>query len=179
MPPEFQFLQSPVGIVVIVGLALAAIGIVVAWAVQPGHAERWQAVAAATITSALVAGLTLVAASMEWWGGAYLQLPLIVLLAIDLPLSIAGYTLWLGGYRWLRARTRHALPIYGAVVLAFIPVVFLVDPIQIQRGQFTLGGGYTIWIDALVGQVVLWSPVLAYEALRHLWPVTGTERSST
>jgi hypothetical protein len=34
------------------------------------------------------------------------------------------------------------------------------------RGQFTLGGGYTVGIDVLVGQLTLWSPVLFYEALR-------------
>lgn len=38
------------------------------------------------------------------------------------------------------------------------------------RGQFTMGGGYAVWIDALVGQVVMWSPVLFCEALRRNMP---------
>lgn len=42
---------------------------------------------------------------------------------------IAGYTLWLGGYR----KTPHALLIYAAGVLTFIPVVLLVDPIQMGQ----------------------------------------------
>jgi hypothetical protein len=54
--------------------------------------------------------------------------------------------------------------------LAFIPVVLLADPIQMQRNPFTLGNGYTVWTDAIVGQVVMLSPILAYEGtLRGRW----------
>jgi len=45
--------------------------------------------------------------------------------------------------------------------------VLLVDPIQMERGQFSMGSGYTIWLDALVGQIVMWSPVLFFEAIRR------------
>ena len=95
------------------------------------------------------------------------ELPLIVLAGIYLPFSIAGYTLWLGGYRWLAGRLRQAFAIYSVIVLVFIPVVILVDPVQMQRGQFSMGNGYPIWADAALGQLVMWSPVLAYEAIRR------------
>jgi len=166
-PPEFQFLQSPFGGTLVVIVALAVFAMTLIWAQRPGHPDRWAAVAAATGTSLLVGLITLIAVAAGWWRGAFFAIPLVVAVAIDLPLSIAGYTLWLGGYRWLTHQTRHAFLIYAGVVLAFIPVVLLVDPIQMGRGQFTMGSGYSIWIDALVGQVVMWSPVLFYEVIRR------------
>lgn len=167
LPPEILFLKNPIGGTIVISVALAAFALVLVWARRPGHPDRWAAAAAATGTSLLVGLLTLIAVVAGWWRGAFFAIPLVVAVAIDLPLSIAGYTLWLGGYRWLARRTRHAFLIYAVVVLAFIPVVFLVDPIQMGRGQFTMAAGYTIWIDALVGQVVMGSPVLFYEAIRR------------
>jgi len=166
-PPEIQFLQSPFGGTLVVIIALLAFAATIIWARRPDHPDRIAAVYAATFTSALVVAITIVAVAAGWWQGTFFAIPLVVAAAIDVPLSIAGYTLWLGGYRWLARQTRHAFLIYAVVVLAFIPVVLLVDPIQMGRGQFTMGGGYTIWIDALVGQVVMWSPVLFYEAIRR------------
>jgi hypothetical protein len=104
---------------------------------------------------------------MGWWQGGFFEIPLIVILAIELPLQIAGYTLWLGWYRWLRSKTARAPLIYGIVVLLFFPIVLLVDPIQMQRGQFFMGGGYTILADALLGQLVMCSPMIFYELARR------------
>ena len=36
-----------------------------------------------------------------------------------------------------------------------------------QRGQFFMGGGYTILADALLGQLVMWSPMVFYELARR------------
>ena len=167
MPPEIEFLQSPGSGTLVVIIALAAFAVVIVWARQPGHPDRIAAIYAAGVTSLLVVVVTLVAVSAGWWQGAFFAVPLIVLAAICLPFSIAGYALWLGGYRSLASRTRHAFVIYAAIVLCFIPVIILVDPIQMQRGQFIMGNGYTIWADAGLGQLVMWSPVLAYEAIRR------------
>lgn len=177
-PPEFQFLQSPLGGTLVVIVALAAFAMTLIWARRPGHPNRMAAVYAATFTSVLVVAITIVAVAAGWWQGTFFAIPLIVAAAIDLPLSIAGYTLWLGGYRWLAGKTRRAFLIYIVVVLAFIPVVLLVDPIQMQRNQFTLGNGYTVLTDALVGQVVMLSPVLAYEAIRRWKRAPTVDRSS-
>jgi hypothetical protein len=178
MPPEIQFLASPAGGALVGIIALATFAVVIAWTRRPGHPDRVAAVYAAGVTSLLVVAVTLVAVSAGWWQGAFLAVPLIVQAAIFLPFSIAGYTLWLGVYRWLAGRTRHAFVIYAVVVLAFIPVVILVDPVQMQRGQFSMGNGYTIWADAAVGQVVMWSPVLAYEAIRRWRGASRTGRAA-
>jgi hypothetical protein len=151
----------------VVIVALAVFAAVIIWARRPGHPDRMTAVYAATFTSVLVVAITIVAVAAGWWQGTFFAIPLIVAAAIDLPLSIAGYTVWLGGYRWLAGKTRRAFLLYVVVVLAFIPVVLLVDPVQMQRNQFTLDNGYTVLTDALVGQVVMLSPVLAYEVIRR------------
>ena len=169
-PPEIAFLASPFGGGITIAIGVCAFLATLFWARRPGHPDRWAAALAATGTSVLVGLITLLAIYAGWWQGAFFQIPLTVALAIDLPLSIALYTLWLGLYRWLTRRTRRAFVIYVAVVLLFIPVVLLVDPIQMSRGQFEMGGGYTVWIDALVGQVVMLSPVVFYEFFRRRMP---------
>jgi hypothetical protein len=169
-PPEIAFLEGPIGGAVTVALGLAVLAVTIMWARRPGHPDRRAAVLAATATSLLVALITLIAVLMGWWQGAFFQIPLPVAFAIDLPLSIAGYTLWLGLYRWLSRHTRRPFLIYAVGVLIFIPVVLLVDPIQMSRGQFQMGAGYTIWADALVGQLVMLSPVVFYEFLRRRMP---------
>jgi hypothetical protein len=166
-PPEIAFLASPMGGSITIGIAVCAFLAVLFWARRPGHPDRWAAVLAATGTSVLMGLITILAVIAGWWQGAFLQIPLPVGLAIYLPFSIAGYTLWLGLYRWIARQTRRAFLIYVGVVLLFIPIVLLVDPIQMSRGQFEMGGGYTVWIDALVGQVVMLSPVVFYEFFRH------------
>lgn len=165
-PPEIAFLASPLGGGITIVVAVCAFLIALFWARRPSHPDRWAAVLAATGTSVLVGLITLLAVSAGWWQGAFFQIPLTVQLAIDLPFSITGYILWLGLYRWLIRHMRHAFVIYVVVVLLFIPVVLLVDPIQMSRGQFEMGGGYTVWMDAFVGQVVMLSPVVFYELLR-------------
>ncbi len=179
MPPEIQFLQGPGSGTLVVIIALAAFAVVIVWARRPGHPDRSAAVYAAGITSLLVAAIAVIAVSAGWWQGAFFAVPLIVLAAIYLPFSIAGYTLWLGSYLWLASRTRHAFVIYAVIVLSFIPVIILVDPIQMQRGQFSMGNGYTIWADAGLGQLVMWSPVLAYEAIRRWRGASRTGRAAT
>jgi len=162
-PPEIAFLTSPLGGLIVIAIAIAVLAATIAWARRPGHPDRRAAVLAATGTSVLVALITLLAVYEGWWQGAFFQVPLPVGLAIYFPFSIAGYTLWLGIYRWLARHTRHPFLIYLGVVLLFIPVVLLVDPVQMSRGQFQMGAGYTVWIDALVGQLVMLSPVVFYE----------------
>ena len=168
LPPEFQFLRSAAGALITIVVALASLFITLIWAGKPGQKERWLAVGAATLTSLLVIAITIIAVVMRWWQGAFFtSIPFWVIAAIYVPFSIAGYTLWLGLYRWLARKTRRAWLIYAFIVLAFIPVVLIVDPIQMQRDQFTMGGGYTVWADTLVGQIVMASPVFFYELLRR------------
>jgi hypothetical protein len=122
LPPELPFLQIPVDGSATSLVALALLLAVVAWARSPGHRDRWLAVEAATYISLLVIGIPLLAVRMSWWQGAFFtSTPMVVLAAIYVPFSIAGCTLWLGPYRWLAGRTKHALVLYGVIVLAFFP----------------------------------------------------------
>jgi hypothetical protein len=167
MPPEIEFLASRSGGAIVVVSSLLLLGVTLLWALRRRNPERIAALLGGTGTAVLVTTVTLLAMIMGWWQGGFFEIPLIVILAIELPCQIAGYTLWLGWYRWLRGKTARAPLIYGIIVLLFFPIVLLVDPIQMQRGQFFMGGGYTILADALLGQVVMWSPMVFYELARR------------
>jgi hypothetical protein len=80
-------------------------------------ADRRVAVLPATGTSFLVILISFLAVRAGWWAGGFLDIPRAVLIAVYLPFSITGYALWLGAYRWLARRTRHAFWIYTLVVL--------------------------------------------------------------
>jgi hypothetical protein len=162
-PPELVFLASPLGEIITFLIAFGALAFTLLWARQVSRRERWVAVLAGTGSALLVAGLSVLAVYAGWWQGPFFQLPLLVLFAIHVPFSIAGYTLWVGLYRWVRQRARYAFLIYALAILIFIPVVVLVDPIQMGRGQFEMGSGYTVWTDAIMGQVVMLSPAVFYE----------------
>ena len=165
IPPEIAFLQSRIGGAIVVLISLILFGITLWWA--HSYPERIAAVWGGAITALLVTLITFIAMAAGWWQGTFFEIPLIVILAINLPFQTAGYTLWLGWYRWLRRKTDRAWLIYAIIIfLVFIPTVFFVDPIQMQRGQFFMGAGYTILWDALLGQVVLWTPVIFYELAR-------------
>ena len=164
-PPEIAFLQSTSGGAFIVLVANILFAITVWWARH--NPDRIAAVWGGTGTALLVSLVTFIAFRAGWWQGAYSQIPWIVLFAINIPIQLSGYTLWLAWYRWLRHKTNWAWLIYGFVILlVFIPAVLFIDPIQMQRGQFRMGNGYTILWDALLGQIVLWSPVIFYELAR-------------
>lgn len=179
MPPEIEFLASPRGGAIVGVLSLMLLGVTLLWALRPRNPERIAALLGGTGTAVLVTVVTLLAMIVGWWQGGFFEIPLIVILAIELPLQIAGYTLWLGWYRWLRGKTARAPLIYGIIVLLFFPIVLFVDPIQMQRGQFFMGGGYTILADALLGQLVMWSPMVFYElARRRLIQVQKAEPST-
>ena len=167
MPPEIAFLASPRGGAIVVVLSLLLLGVTLLWALRQHNSDRIAALLGGTGTAVLVTAVTLLAMLVGWWQGGFFEVPLIVILAIELPLQIAGYTPWLGWYRWLRSRTARAPLIYGIIVLLFIPIIFLVDPIQMQRGQFFMGNGYTILADAFLGQLVMWSAMIFYELARR------------
>ena len=167
MPPEIEFLASLRGGAIVVVLSLMFLAVTLLWALRQHNPDRIAALLGGTGTAVLVTVVTLLAMIMGWWQGGFFEIPLIVILAIELPLQIAGYTLWLSWYRWMRGKTARAPLIYGIIVLLFFPIVLLVDPIQMQRGQFFMGNGYTVFVDALLGQVVMWSPMIFYELARR------------
>ncbi len=174
VPPEVQFLSDWRGGALTIAVSLLAFAAMLWWAGRPGAGDRWAVVASGIGAALLVSAITFLAVNRGWWGGAFFTVPLPVQLAIYLPLQAAGYAAWTGGYLWLARRHRHALLLYAAVVLAFIPIIWIADQLNIARGQVTLGGGYSVWHDVLSGQVALWSPLLLYWAVRRWRPGRST-----
>ena len=62
------------------------------------------------------------------------------------------------------------------------PFTVCIDTWALGAGYLSMGAGYEIWHDVLVGQAFFWLPVLIYEVARLLWqapagePVAGTGR---
>jgi hypothetical protein len=167
MSPEMQFLSSPSGSLIVLALSPLIFGLTLAWATRPGHEDRRLIFAAAPGAGLTLASINVVALLAGWWTGAWTGVPLIATVALCALAGTGGFALWLGLYRWLERRAHHPLRVYTCIVLLFIPVVLFADPIQIQRGWFQFSGGYTIWTDVLLGQVVMWMPALLYEFLKR------------
>lgn len=165
-PPEIAVLSNPLGSAIIVLVGLLIFGATLHWAWRPGWAERRVVLLAALLTGLTLFVINLVAIGAGWWAGAWQGVFPLSLLAICVLLGTGGWLLWLQGYRWLATHVRHPLLTYTGIALLFMPIVLVADSLQIQRGQFTFGSGYTIWIDVLLGQAVLWLPVLLYERFR-------------
>lgn len=170
MSPEMQFLSSSIGSVIVLALSLLIFGLTLTWARRAGHEDRRPVFVAALGAGLILAGIDVVALPSGWWTGAWSDVSLIVVVALCALAGTGGFVLWLGSYRWLERHTHHPLWLYTIIVLLFIPVVLIADPIQIQRGWFEFSGGYTIWTDVLLGQVVMWMPVLLYVWLRRRIP---------
>lgn len=171
IPPEVAFFKSPLGGVITVVVSLVLFGAVAWWALRPdAPAYRKNLLYASLFGAVLLSIMSVVAVSAGWWKGSFFEIPLLVLAAIHLPLGAAGWWLWLMGYRWLETHTRRPLLVYAPIALVFIPVVLFTDPRLMQRGLLDLGGGYTVWTDALAGQIAMWSPVLFYGVLQRPRP---------
>ena len=162
-----EFLHSPLGgAAVLVGAVLACAGLLV-WARRPG-AGRSTVVLAAGAVGVCVGALNLVLGAAGVWQSCSYRAPLIVLAALYLLLPIVFFALLLMGYRWLVGHTRHPALVYGAVLLVVVaPLIVIADGLALECGYLAFGAGYTVWMDALVGVVLLSLPVLLYEALRR------------
>lgn len=69
----------------------------------------------------------------------------------------------LRGFKWLCDRGRHPFLIYGLIAAAvLIPVTVFGDLYSFSRGTLAFGKGYTIVHDVIVGQVMIWAPVVFY-----------------
>ena len=115
------------------------------------------------VATVLLASISLVAFLAGWWSGPYYdRIPLITHIAISLPLSLVAWMIWMLLYRLLEQRLRQPFLVYMLAMLMFIPITDIIDRLNIERGVITLGGGYTILSDIVLGLIVMWSPVLCY-----------------
>lgn len=163
-----EFLLTPLGGTAAVVAALLGGGGLLVWARQPGHAGRAAVMLSAGAMGLLVALLNLTLAAAGVWQAASYSLPLVVLGATYLLMPMLFFALVLVGYRWLAGRTRRPALLYGAILLVVVvPFVVVIDDWAIERRYLAFGAGYTIWMDALVGMVLFWLPVLLYEGLRR------------
>lgn len=166
-----QLLQHPMADALVVVLALATVVSLGLWGWQPGYPDRRAFVAALTLAGGLVVFVNVLAPAIGWWGGPIFDAPLLpVALLIGLSAAVC-FALLLLLYRWLATRWRRlALLCYLLLLLALIPATILGDPLALDSGLLTFGGGYTIWHDLLLGEILFALPLIAYVAFRrYLW----------
>jgi hypothetical protein len=170
IPSFHRLLQNPLAFVLVVLVALATSAALLLWAWQPGHRDRVAYVLAIMGAALLVVSANVVAPTIGWWGGTYLQkAPLLVLAVLTGVGVMGGFALLLAGYRWLANRSpKLALLVSGLILLVlFPPAVILGDQFALRSGMLAFGGGYTIWHDLLVGEGFFLALILLYEILRR------------
>ena len=117
----------------VIVISIAAFALTLVWARRPERPDRQLAVLAGSGAALVQAAINVIALTAGWWAGALFAIPLLVSVAILGPWAIAGYTLWLGAYRWLAAHVRYGCLIFTVIVLAFVPIV-VAGRINIARG---------------------------------------------
>ena len=164
-----DFFQSIPGGVVLTLAGLVVYGALLAWVRRAGHADRLPALMAATGMGLVVAAANLLAQALGWWGGHWSY-------ALPIPLQVSFWVLWitpvmtvlLAGYRWLLRHVRRPRLVYALLGLAvFAPFIVVIDTWALSTGRLSMGAGYTIWHDVLVGQAFFWLPVLFFEVARR------------
>ena len=164
-----DFFQSIPGGVVLTFAGVAIYSALIAWARRSGHAERWPVLVAATGMGLAVATANLGAQAIGWWGGHWSY-------ALPVPLQVSFWVLWitpcmsvlLVGYRWLLAHVRWPRLVFGLLgLVVFAPFIVFIDTWALNTGRLSMGGGYAIWHDVLVGQAFFRLPVLFYEVARR------------
>ncbi len=157
---ESGFPSAPLGAAAIVSIALVACGPLVVWARRPGHLDRGP-VAVAAATLGLTTGvLNLILGTTGIWHSCSRTLPLPVVATYYLLLPIVFGALVLTGYRWLARHVRRPGLVYGAFLwVAVTPLIAIGDNVAIENGTLAMGGGYTVWMDVLLGVALFWLPV--------------------
>lgn len=169
-----DFIQSVSGgMVMAMGGLFAYLGVLL-WARQPHHRDRWLVVTAATGTAVMVVLVNVIARAFGWWDWWGYALPLSVQAGLLLLLPSILFTFILMGYRWLVAHSQRPLLWYGlTLIVVLVPLTVLGDLYNIERGKLSLGGGYTIWQDVLLGQALGWFPVLLYRVIQRWYQQTS------
>jgi hypothetical protein len=163
--PFTEFARTPLGTGLVIGTSVAVFASTLFWAGQRGRQERWSRVAAGVIGATFVALLNLVLGSAGVWRSTDYTLPIAVLGSFFLLIT-ALLTWIVVFYRWLwrRRRARIVSPVLLGLVAALTVVG---DEFALARGYVAFGGGYMVWMDAVVAVAILIVTVLAYELPRR------------
>jgi len=165
-PVQRLLSQSPLATVVVVVLALVSLAGLGVWGKQPGRADRNAFVAGIMTVGALAFIANVLAPSVGWWGGRIFEAPLFPLALLTALRAIVLAALLLTLYRWLARRRKWlALLVYSLILIALIPATVYGDAIFLRTGALTFNGGYTIFHDVVLGEVVLLLPPVIYELL--------------
>ena len=165
-PVQRLLSQSPLVTVIVVVLALVGLAGLGVWRKQPGCGDRNAFVAGIMSVGVLAFIANALAPSVGWWGGRIFEAPLFPLAALTALRAIVLAALLLALYRWLARRQRWlALLAYSLISLALIPATIYGDAIFLRTGALTFSGGYTISLDAALGEVLLVFPPVIYEFL--------------
>lgn len=162
-------IASPLGglVLAIAGFVLLAISMI--WGLSSAHSDRRPHLSAALTTAAVVFGLNMLARASGVWQWYGYGLPLVQQFGMLFAVPTVLFTLILAGYRWLGARTRRPGLMYGLIAgLLLIPVTVAGDLYTMRRGTLSFGKGYTIFHDIILGQALVWLPVILYVSYRRI-----------
>jgi hypothetical protein len=168
-PVQRLLSQRSFATVVVVVLALVSLAGLGVWGKQPGRADRIAFVAGIMCIGALAFIVNVLAPRVGWWGGRIFEAPLFPLALLTALRAIVLAALLLTVYRCLARRRRWlALLVYSLILLALVPATVYGDAIFLRTGALTFGGGYTIFHDVVLGEVLLALPPVIYHYFQHL-----------
>lgn len=166
-PLLLAVLASTPGVVVaVLGAGLVIAGLVW-WARVPGRPERQLTLGASVVLTVMLGAIYWIAVAAGWWTGEYFTLPALSQAALLVCVGLLGCTLWLAGYGWLAEHTPRPMWAYLGVSGLLVVAVALGHVFNIGRGKILVGPEWTIVYEAVAGLLILWMPVLLYEALRR------------
>ncbi|HLZ30740.1 MAG TPA: hypothetical protein VKV73_25770 [Chloroflexota bacterium] len=162
-----EFMRSTLGTAVLVLCAIVVVALLLWWARTRGHPERVLVFGASAVLSLVLGILYMVAVTAGWWTGEYFQMPFLAQAGAFIAVTLLGCTVWLAGYGWLSEHTSRPVWAYIGVSLLLVVAVAVAHVFNVGRGTILVGPAWTIVVDAVVAQLLLWVPVLMYEALRR------------
>jgi len=154
---------SPLGGLLLAVGGFILLGIALTWGLSPTHKHRRPQLFAALATAAVIFLLNMIARASGIWQWYGYQLPLVVQLGMLFALPAVLFIGVLAGFRKLVTRSRRPLLVYGlTAACVLVPVTVAGDLYSVSRGTLSFGRGYTLLDDILVGQALIWLPVLLY-----------------